>query len=616
VERLKGIGVSSGIASGPALVAIQRTQVIRFPIAPDRVARELSALERARRRSHEQLQQIRRRISELKGSDLAAIFDAQLLMLDDPVLVGRAADLIAAERVNAEWAVQRAFDEISAVFNDVEDPYLHERKGDLHDVAGRLRMNLRGEMGGARDLLQDLDSPCVLVADELTPSVVAQLDWTRILGFATDAGSRTYHTAILARSLGVPAVVGLHDVSQRIPAGASVIIDGDSGDLIIDPTPADRQEAEARTRLQRTRRMTPTAEGPTLTSDGVRVQLHANIERMDDVSMALASGAEGIGLYRSEFLLVGGPPDLAGEDEQYEVYRHVVENMTPRPVTIRTFDIDERQIARPLVDTALDARWFPDAERTGHAGLRGIRFGLAQPAIFKTQLRALLRAAAHGSLRIMFPFVSSVQEVRAARALLAEARGELEARGAAAGRADVGIMIEVPSAAFTASLLAREVDFFTIGTNDLIQYTLAVDRTDERVSDRYEPLHPAVLRLIRQVRRGAVRQGIPVAVCGEMASDPLLLRLLVGCGLTEFSMTPGALLMARRVVSETGAGDMARIAARVMTLGTVEEIERVLVEYFGRNGGSGSPKASQREGGPGTPEHPGGEGGRQEVGTK
>ena len=604
MERLKGIGVSSGVASGPALVAIQRTQVIRFPIAPDRVARELSALERARMRSHEQLQQIRRRISELKGSDLAAIFDAQLLMLDDPVLVGRAADLIATERVNAEWAVQRAFDEISAVFNDVEDPYLHERKGDLHDVAGRLRMNLRGEMGGARDLLQDLDSPCVLVADELTPSVVAQLDWTRILGFATDAGSRTYHTAILARSLGVPAVVGLHDVSRRIPAGASVIIDGDSGDLIIDPTHADRQEAEARTRLQRTRRTTPAEEGPTLTSDGIRIHLHANIERMDDVSMALASGAEGIGLYRSEFLLVGGPPDLAGEDEQYEVYRHVVENMTPRPVTIRTFDIDERQIARPLVDTALDARWFPDAERTGHAGLRGIRFGLAQPAIFKTQLRALLRAASHGSLRIMFPFVSSVQEVRAARALLADARGELEARGVAAGRVDVGIMIEVPSAAFTASLLAREVDFFTIGTNDLIQYTLAVDRTDERVSDRYEPLHPAVLRLIRQVRRGAVRQGIPVAVCGEMASDPLLLRLLIGCGLTEFSMTPGALLMARRVVSETGAGDMARIAARVMTLGTVEEIEGVLVDCFGRDGGSSSPKSS------------GGEGGREKVGTK
>jgi len=584
VERLKGIGVSSGVAFGPALVAIQRTQVIRFPIAPNRVARELSALERARKRSHHQLQQILRRISELKGADVAAIFDAQLLMLDDPVLVGRAADLISSEHVNAEWAVQRAFDEIAEVFNNVEDPYLHERKGDLHDVAGRLRMNLRGEKG-TRDLLQDLDSPCVLIADELTPSVVAQLDWTRILGFATDAGSRTYHTAILARSLGVPAIVGLRDVSRRIPAGATVIIDGDTGDVVIDPEPTDRREAEARTRLQRGRHAVPQSEGPNETVDGIRINLHANIERTDDAAMALASGAEGIGLYRSEFLLVGGSPDLAGEEEQYDVYRHVVQNMTPRPVTIRTFDIDERQLARPLVDTALDARWFADAERTGHAGLRGIRFGLAQPAIFKTQLRALLRAAAHGPLRIMFPFVSSVPEVRAARVLLAEARAELDARGTAAGDVDVGIMIEVPSAAFTASLLAREVDFFTIGTNDLIQYTLAVDRTDERVSDRYEPLHPAVLRLIRQVRRGAVREGIPVAVCGEMASDPLLLRLLIGCGLTEFSMTPGALAMARRVVSETSAGEMARIAARVMTLGTVGEIEQVLVEHFGQQGG-------------------------------
>src|SRR5688572_9762686 len=249
MERLIGIGVSPGLAVGPALVAIQRTQVIRFPIAPDRVARELSALERARVRSHEQVEQIRRRILDLKGGDLAAIFDAQLLMLDDPMLVGRAATIVCEERVNAEWAVQRALDELAAVFNDVDDPSLHERKGDLHDVAGRLRMNLRDEKGGARDLLQDLDTPCVLIADELTPSVVAQLDWTRIRGSATDAGSRTYHTAILARSLGVPAVVGLHDVSTRIPPGASVIVDGDTGDVIIDPSPLMRQEAEARTRL-------------------------------------------------------------------------------------------------------------------------------------------------------------------------------------------------------------------------------------------------------------------------------------------------------------------------------------------------------------------------------
>ncbi|HEY6359639.1 MAG TPA: phosphoenolpyruvate--protein phosphotransferase [Vicinamibacterales bacterium] len=588
MERLTGIGVSAGLAVGPALVAIQRTQVIRFPIAPDRVAREMSALERARLRCHGQLKQIRERISQLKGTDLAAIFDAQLLMLEDPLLVGRAATIIMEERVNAEWAVQRALDELAEVFNDVEDPYLHERKGDLHDVAGRLRMNMRGEKGGPRDLLEDLDTPCVLVADELTPSVVAQLDWTRIRGFATDAGSRTYHTAILARSLGVPAVVGLHDVSTRIPPGASVIVDGDTGEVIIDPSPQVRQEVEVRTRLARLHVPPPRHwEGPTDTRDGVRIQLHANIERSDDVAAALASGAEGIGLYRSEFLLVGGPPDMAAEDEQYHEYRQVVERMAPRPVTIRTFDVDERQLARPLVDAALDARWFPDAdrsERSGHAGLRGIRFGLAQPAIFKTQLRALLRAAPFGVLRVMFPFVSSVHEVRAARALLAEAGAELDARGIATAQVQVGIMIEVPSAAFTASLLAREVDFFTIGTNDLIQYTLAVDRTDERVSNRYEPLHPAVLRLLRQVRRGAVRRGIPVSVCGEMASDPLLLRLLVGCGLTEFSMTPGAIDMARRVVQETSAGEMARIAARVLTLGTVDEIEQFLRDSFSQPG--------------------------------
>jgi phosphotransferase system enzyme I (PtsI) len=434
----------------------------------------------------------------------------------------------------------------------------------------------------------------VLIADELTPSVVAQLDWTRIRGFATDAGSRTYHTAILARSLGVPAIVGLHDASVKVPPGASVIVDGESGELTIDPTPAVRLDAESRARESRVHVAPPRAPaGPLQTLDGVRVTLQANIERADDVPGAVAAGAEGIGLYRSEFMLVGGPPDMAAEDEQYHVYRQLVERMAPRPVTIRTFDVDETQLERPLVDAALDARWFSEPERVGHAGLRGIRFGLAQPAIFKTQLRALLRAAAHGRVRILFPFVSSVQEVRAARALLAEAHAELQARGVAApplagvggpsgdgAAVPVGIMIEVPSAAFTASLLAREVDFFTIGTNDLIQYTLAVDRTDDRVSDRYQPLHPAVLRLIRHVRRGAVRAGIPLSVCGEMASDPLLLRLLVGCGLTDFSMTPGALPMARRVVAETHAGRMAQLAARVLTLGTIEEIEQVLREAF------------------------------------
>jgi phosphotransferase system enzyme I (PtsI) len=585
VERLTGIGVSEGVAVGPALVAIQRTQVIRFPIATERVARELAALDRARERSHAQLHQIRSRIADQRGHDLAAIFDAQLLILEDPMLIGRASELVREDRVNAEWAVQSAVDELGEVFNDLADPYLRERKGDLHDVAGRLRMNLRDEKGSARDLLQDLETPCVLIADELTPSVVAQLDWSRIRGFATDAGSRTYHTAILARSLGVPAVVGLHDVSWRVPPRAWVIVDGASGEVVINPPSAMRQEAEARATLARSRAVVPgPVEGPLETTDGVRVTLEANIERTEDVTTALAAGAEGIGLYRSEFMIAGAPPDLVGEDEQHRVYRQLLEGMGGRPVTVRTFDVDARQIVRPLVDAALDGRWFPDQDRpAGHGGLRGIRFGLANPEIFKRQLRALLRASLHGQLRILFPFVSSVQEVRAARALLDEARAELATAGVHAPAVAVGIMIEVPSAAFTASILAREVDFFTLGTNDLIQYTLAVDRTDERVSDRYEPLHPAVLRLIRHVRRGAVRRGIPVSVCGEMAADPLLLRLLIGCGLTQFSMTPGAMPVARRVIRETHAGDTARVCARVLTLGTVEEIEQLLLATFGRS---------------------------------
>lgn len=572
--------MSGGVGVGPALVAIQRTQVVRFHIGTDRVAHELAALERARDRSREQLQQIRRRVDELRGGDLAAIFDAQLLILEDPMLVGRAAAIVREERINAEWAVQRAFEEVAAVFDGVEDPYLRERKGDLHDVAGRLRRNLRDQKGAARDLLQQLDTPCVLVADELSPSVVAQLDWSRIRGFATDAGSRTYHTAILARSLGVPAVVGLHNLSLRVHPGACVIVDGEAGEVAIDPDPAVLREAERRARLVLTLQPDGSdAAGPPETLDGVRIVLQANIERVDDVEAAVKAGAEGIGLYRSEFMLVGDLPDMAGEEEQYSVYRQLIERMAPRPVTIRTFDVDERQLARPLVDLSLDGNWGLEPDRPSRAGLRGIRFGLARPTVLKTQLRALLRAAAHGALRIVFPFVSSVHEVRAARTLLDEARGELAGRGIDTPPVPVGIMIELPSAAVTATLLAREVDFFTIGTNDLIQYTLAVDRTDERVSDRYEPLHPAVLRLLRQVRRSAARAGIPAALCGEMASDPLLLRVLIGCGLTEFSMTPGALPMARRIVRETHAREMARVAARALALGS-DDIEQFLRATF------------------------------------
>jgi phosphotransferase system enzyme I (PtsI) len=568
VERLNGIGVSPGVAVGRAVVLTQRTEVLRFPIPPERVERECAALEAARARSRQQLQDIRDRVARARGHELAALFDAQILMLDDPMFVGRAFEIVRTERVNAAWAVHRAYEELGQVFQSVEDPYLRERENDVADVAGRVRMNLRHGMPGPRELLSELDGPSVLVADELTASLAAQLDWTRIEGFATDAGSRTYHTAILARSLKVPAVVGLHDASARIPAGTPVIVDGTTGELIVGPAPELIDDARRRARQARRRppERTPARERPrpATTVDGVHVRLEANIELLEDLPFLLEHGAEGIGLYRSEFMLSRGSPDAATEDAQYSLYRQLLEHVAPLSVTIRTFDLDERQLS--------SARGGD--RRRLRQGLRGLRLGLARPQLLRTQLRALLRASAHGNLRIMFPFVTAVEEVRQARAMLEAVAAELDIRTAVS----VGVMVEVPAAALAADLLAPEVDFFTIGTNDLIQYCLAVDRTDDRVSDLYEPLHPALLRLLRFVHRAARRRGIPVSLCGEMASDPALLGLLIGLGLREFSMTSAAIAMARQVVSELRASDAQRLAAHVLRLPSAADIEQYLFD--------------------------------------
>ena len=574
MDRLTGIGVSAGIVVGRAVILTQRTEVMRFPIPPDRVDREVQALHAARDQSRQQLQDISARVAHGPGSELAALFDAQILMLDDPMLIGRAEEIIRTERVNAAWAVHRAYESLYQVFSTMEDPYLREREGDVADVAGRLRMNLRHGASGPRELLSQIDGPAVLIADELTASVAAQLDWSRVLGFATDAGNRTYHTAILARSLKVPAVVGLHDASLRIAAGTPVILDGSSGELVVAPSPELIDEAHRRATRPRTRGRSHGEPGPVMTTDGVRIRLEANIELLEDLEYLNEYGAEGVGLYRSEFMLSGRTLELVTEDEQYSMYRSLLAQVAPRPVTIRTFDLDERQVGRDHSRTE---------RRRTRPGLRGLRLGLANPEGLRTQLRAIVRASAHGPLRIMFPFVTSVEEVRQARAILNEI---LESAPVASGfsraemisRIKVGAMIEIPSAALAADLLAADVDFFTIGTNDLIQYTLAVDRTDDRMSDLYEPLHPAVLRLIRLVRRAAGRQRIPVSLCGEMASDPALVGLLVGLGLTEFSMTPGAIPIVRRVVEEMSAHEAKRLAGHVLRLATAAEIEQYLFD--------------------------------------
>jgi len=582
MQRLTGIGVSPGVVSGRAVILIQRAQVLRYQIAQRRVDHELRRLDESRVRSREQLVDIRARVAK-RLPEMASLFDAQLLMLDDPMLVPRAADIVRDQRVNAEWAVQQVFHEFSAVLDEVADPYLRERTGDVADLVGRLRMNLRQGVSTPRDLLRELDEASVLIADELTPSLAAQVDWTKVRGFATDAGSRTYHTAILARSLDVPAVVGLHDASRQVQPGQVVIIDGSSSQVIVDPTV---EELARAARHADDRRPATGADAerrrPASTADGVPIRLDANIEFPDDLAAARYAGAEGIGLYRSEFLLASGIAHVGEEERQYEIYRGMLEGMAPGTVTVRTFDVDEDQITSWLVEQPLAGGWVADEQRGSRQGLRGLRLSLTRPELFQVQVRALLRAARHGSLRIMFPFVSSVEQLREARRMIAEAAAELVRRGEPVPTVPVGVMIEIPAAAYTADLLAREVDFFTIGTNDLIQYCLAVDRADERVSQLYEPLHPAILRMILMVRRAAERQRIPVSLCGEMASDPALLTLLVGLGLTDFSMTPGAIPVAKQVLRELRRDELRALARRILKLPTIDEIEHELLAALGK----------------------------------
>lgn len=570
--RLTGLGVSPGVGIGRALVLKRGSRALRFRVPAALVPRELDRLESARARSREQIQQIKSRIAGSAGAQHAYLFDAQLLMLDDEMLIGRAAEIIRAERLDAESALQRALDQISALFDQAEDGYLRERKGDVGDVVGRLCMNLRAS-GDPADLFATLEGPLVLVADEITPSVIAQLDWQRLAALVTDAGSWTYHTAILARSIHVPAVAGLHTASTIISPGALVAVDGGTGEVLVDPDEDTLQQVRARQRRRQAyeQSLDEYRALPAVTRDGLEIRLEANVEAVDDVERARASGAEGIGLFRSEFLLAVAGQAALTEEAQYAAYRRLVEACAPGRVTIRTFDVSEPQLR--LEHAGLEGPRAP-------LGLRGIRLSLALDEIFQAQLRALLRAAVHGPLRIMFPFVSGLEEMRAGRAAVARAAAELRERGDLVPDVPVGMMIEVPSAALTADLLAEEADFFSIGTNDLIQYSLAVDRTDDRVSRLYEPLHPAILRLLRLVARAGTRKNIPVAVCGEMASDPVLLTLLVGLGLTEFSMAPTAIPLAKQVLRSLNAADARRAAAQALRARTTDDVSAALTELL------------------------------------
>ena len=565
--QLTGLGVSPGIGIGRALVVTRGMRRLGFRVPPHRIAAELERLHLARDRARAQIARIKQRISDAAGTEHAYMFEAQRLMLDDPMLVDRAAEIVRADQLNAESALERAHDEIAALFDRIDDPYLRERKGDVDDVVGRLCMNLQG--ADPIELFRDLEGPLVLVAEELSPSLVAQLDLHRLAGFVTDAGSWTYHTAILARSIHLPAVSGVRHASGAIAPGALVAVDGSTGAVWIDPPPAQLGELEARSKQRRAyeRSLDDYAALPAVTVDGTPIRIEANVELPEEAARARLRGAEGIGLYRSEFLLAGTTAAGLDEEAQYVVYRQLIEGMGGGRVTVRTFDVTEAQMGLA-----------PDGPARSPLGLRGLRLSLSFEEVFLAQLRALLRAAVHGPLRVMFPFVTGVEELRAARAAVAQAAETLRARGIGVPQVPIGIMIEVPSAALTIDLLAGEADFVSIGTNDLIQYTLAVDRTDDRVSAMYAPLHPAILRVLRHVARGARRRGLPVSVCGEMAADPVLLPLLAGLGLREFSMTPSAIPVAKRVVRGLRLSDTVRLASRALRAATVTEVEAVLAE--------------------------------------
>ncbi len=563
MTHLSGRGVAGGTAVGRAVVAVRDASQVRYRLASSGVERERQRLRAARERTRAELEEISERVARTIGAAQAAIFAAQLLILDDPLLARRADELVRTERINADWALGRAVAELDDLFAREGDVWLRERVGDLADVAGRLRRNLRPTRDPLVDLVQELEPPVVIVADDLPPSVAAQVDWSRARGLVSDFGSPTHHTVILLRSLGVPVVVGLGGVTDVILPGQTLAIDGGTGEVILEPTEAAlggwRERADAA--AAGLRALGDLRTRPGATADGVRVHLEANLEIAEEVARVREAGAEGIGLYRTEFLLDAANPAAEAEEAQVATYRGLLEAMRPLPVTIRTFDVAGRRG---------DPGWRAVGRRD-RFGPRGIRAALLPDERFRRQIRALGRSADAGELRVLLPFVTSADELQQVRALMDEIYRDAGVSPPPA----TGAMIEVPAAALTVDHLAPHADFFSVGTNDLIQYTLAVDRTDERLAGHYEPTAPAVLRLLQRVAVAARRARRPVSVCGEMAGDPLLVVLLVGLGFRSFSLTPKAIPLVKQTlgsIDSRTATDLARRAVRARSATAVQDL--------------------------------------------
>lgn len=568
MQTIKGLGVSGGIAIGRAVVMENRARdIYRLPIPPEEVDREVNRFLEAVEQARTEVSRTRDRALEDLGEHLGAIFDAHLLLLCDTGFLERVRERIVQEQVNADWAVYRAAEEYADRFAEMENEYIRERQADLKDVVQHL---LRRLQGISHHELSEVEGPVVVVADDLTPSEAVRLGRQRALGFALETGGRTSHTTIIARSLKLPAVTSLGEVTELVTDQDPVIIDGEMGVVILHPTPEVLETYRQRIEDVRARELDllETRELPTRTRDGVNVKLMANIDLPEELADVLTFGACGIGLYRSEFLYIERSPELPTEEEHVDLYRRLVEAAAPEPVIIRTYDLGGRKLAEELLEVREDNPVL---------GLRGIRLTLARPQVFKAQVRALYRAAVHGDLRVLLPMVCSVEEVRAFRAFADAVMEELEEEGLEYRRdLRLGVMIEVPSAALTADVLAREVDFFSVGTNDLIQYSLAVDRNNEHVADLYQPCHPAILRMLKSVVAAAGNAGIDVSLCGEMAADTRYAPLLVGLGFRRLSLTPRSVPALKNRLRDLRACDLEALAERCLAASTTSEVEEIL----------------------------------------
>ena len=567
---IHGLAVARGIAIGRAvLVASSRADVAHYFVTPDKVHAEIERLRVARDAVVDELQRLQKDLPKDAPHELAALLDVHLMLLLDEEMTAGVVHWIKERGYNAEWALTSQLDVIVRQFDEMEDPYLRERKADMEQVGERVLQFLKGtgslvvqakRPAQPQQELQlgDTDVPLVLVAHDLSPADMLQFKQSVFAGFVTDVGGRTSHTAIVARSLDIPAVVGARTASQWVKQDDWVIIDGDAGVVIVDPSPiilADYGFKQRQGRLER-ERLARLRHTPAVTLDGQKIELLANIEMPEDTQAAITAGAVGVGLFRSEFLFMGRQGHLPDEEEQYLAYRRAVDGMNGLPVTIRTVDVGAD---KPLDDSRHDAAHLNPA-----LGLRAIRWSLADPAMFLTQLRAILRASAHGQVHLLIPMLAHGSEIRQTLALIDQARQELDRRGAAHGPVKLGAMIEIPAAALSLRLFLKHFDFLSIGTNDLIQYTLAIDRADESVAHLYDPLHPAVLRLIADTIAECQAQGKGVSVCGEMAGDVAMTRLLLGLGLRSFSMHPSQILSVKQQVLRSDATKLALWAKQVL----------------------------------------------------